>query len=425
MKLGSIIIIIFIGIFLFSCAPSMKDMPKLQKQTQSSNEKERLSATEKIGEIKNATPEVLTTLNHILKNDGSSSVRSEAAKSIGNLGFQQSHDPLSVSLKTDSNNTVRNSAVTALYTISGANAINNFIEASNDENSKIRFLCVKYLGNIGGEKAASTIREKFQSDPSPEVRAQAVKSLGKMKDKTSYELIKKSIKTDSSESVRVEAVKAIGNYPGADSMKILCEALENSATQKAAIDAIYEHKRADESKKAISILMKNADEDSSFLNDSKIVHIFIDSGDNRVKPYFRQYITYEYCDRDNIRLIATTLKDRGDTSLVPALCRDLDLTNESATIINLCTALGSFDDNRATSSLLSKLQNRSNYSNCVPTHIIHALEAIKDPKAANYLCQMCCNEKDKKDRQDACQASSAIVLGNPFAKLPKCPCWNK
>lgn len=412
-----------IVLLLASCAPTMKDLPKLQEKAQSLDEKSRISAIESIGKIKDAESTVLPILYNALGSDTSPAVREHAAKSLMNLGFGEASTALVAALKKDSDPAVRRASAEALYSLSGNEAIDVLVDCSGKDNSaSVRAVCVKFIGKIGGPKASAEVRKRLKDDPAPEVRAQAATALGEMKVEQSYELLKEAALKDQAKVVREAAVIAIGNIPGKDSMQFLCGALKMANLQDAAITSIHVNRRGGESQEAITQLLNIAG--SSSKPDQRILNIFLTSRDARVKPYFRRVILYEYASSDSIEAIASNLRKAGDTSMVPQLINDLRSEQKFPVQVNLCRALGHFRDPRAVPQLLTMLRNRSQYHNCLPKHLVWALEVIRDPRAFQYLCEMCCNEADKDLRYDACMASSEIWRSHRD-KVRECPCWNK
>lgn len=409
---------------LVSCAPGMEDLPKLQAKLSQPNVEERQEAVEKIGKIKDATPAVLPVLYKALESDTSPTVRTEAAKSLQKLGFSQAASELEKALAKDASPDVRVASANALHGLAGFNALDVLVGGTNDTSEQVRAACVACIGQIGGEKAATIAREMLTSDTSPMVRKNAVAALARMQDAQGYSLIEKAAFEDQSMDVRTEAVIAVGSYPGEKSMEVLCRALKDASLKDAAITAISKNNRARDSEEAIGLIMAEVDANPKFIDDDRVIEIFVASGDQRVKPYFRQYILYPYCNRDTIKVIAKRMRNSGDLSLVPQLLSDIRSTSDSDVITNICTALGYFGDRRATPVMVSMLRNRDSYKSCVTRQFIWVLSALNDPDAYNYLCQMCCNEKDRDIRDAACRASSDIYLSNT-RKLKKCPCWNR
>jgi len=388
---------------LAACAPGMKDLPKLQSKLSTADVKIRMKAVQKMGQITGATPEVLPILYGVLKTDSNSGVRAVAAKSLQNLGFTEAQTPLQVALKDDKSPEVRSAAAESLYGLAGFNALESLTQGTSDLNAEVRAVCVKYVGEIGGERASKTIRGKLKNDTSPIVRTQAVSALGQMKDVQGFELVKDAIINDTSLSVKKAAVVAIGNYSGEDSMNVLCTALKDTVLQDAAIESIHENNRSADSKEAITLLMAAFDADPEKIKDDRIIDIFIQCNDMRVKPYYRKYILYPWSDRDKFEGIVKMLKRNGDTTMVPQLISDLRGVRKSSRIINIVTALGHFQDRRATPVLLSMIRNRSQYKSHVPSHLFWALDVIGDPSSAGYLCHLCCKDTDKDTRRDACE----------------------
>lgn len=425
-KYGLIFTVLSSIVFLIYCAPTMKDLPKLQAKLSDPDEKTRISTVKKIGEIKDPTPETIPILFTTLKNDTSPAVRAECATSLKKLGFPEAEGALTEALKTDPDPTVRTNSAEALYVVAGYKVLDLLIYTSNNDSSpQVRSACLKQVGKIGGPKASQNLMGKLGDDQSSEVRAQAASSLGEMKDDGAYGLLKGTAFNDSDLDVRRACVIAVGNYPGDDSMQFLCKSLKTTDLQDAAITTIHENRRGNESREAITYILQIANNSTQI--DDRVVEIFLDTQDPRVNQYLYRVIVYEYTSSDTIKAIVNKTRRENDTSMVPNLISTLRSTNNSSVQINCSRALGYFQDPRAVSVLISKLRNRGQYSSHVPGHFVWALSAIGHPNAYNYLCQMCCNEDKKRLRNDACEASSDLWRGSWRYKvnLEECPCWNK
>ena len=418
-------IIIPLSLIVFTgCTPKMKDFPELQEKAASPAEKDRISAVEKIGKIKDADPNtVLPALYEVLGSDISANVRYAAVKSLTRLGFAEANDALIRALKEDKDPGVRAAAATGVYTLSkSANVL--IAACQTDSSPHVRAACVLYLGRIGGSKAADEVKYRLKEDRASEVRAQAASALGEMKDLSSFALLKETAFKDDSAKVRNASVVAIGALPGKDSMQFLVQCLKMPNLQDSAVTAIQRHDRGGESTEAITSLLEIANASPRKV-DERLVDIFLTSKDQRVKPYFRRYILHPRAKSEHIRIIIHSMRKAGDTSMVPQLISDFRSTSKSSVQINLAMALALYGDPRATDPLLCALQNRAKYSRNVPKHFVRALEVLNDPKALQYLCSMCCEESDRDLRRAACRASRSVVRNNWRSKLPDCPCWHK
>ncbi len=385
-------------ILLVSCAPTMKDFPKLQEKLGSSDKKTRISSIKKIGKIKDASPEVPQILYGVLKSDPSASVRAESAMSLMNLGRSESIVPLSEALNNDTEPIVRSACAEALYHLSGYDSLDILISALNRDNSPlVRAKCVKFIGKIGGERASEEIQMKLKNDLSAGVRTQAATSLGDLKDMNSFELLKNSALNDPGINVREAAVIAIGSIPGRASMNFLCEALEMPNLTDMAIDSIHINKRGGESRRAISYLLQIAD--SSYETDHRILKIFLTSNDSRVNSYFCEVIRYHW--GEEYRYIVSSLVKKEDTSLVPELIRDLEFEKHFSYQVNIVKALGDFKDSRSVPILMVMLTNRYHYHNGLAKHLMRSLGQIGDMRVWAYLCHLHCNDEDKDIRDDA------------------------
>lgn len=412
-----------IMLFIVSCAPSMKDFPKLQAKAASPDESTRLSAVKDIGRIKGATPEVLPVVISTLKNDTSDNVRAEAARSLKNLGFDQAAEPLKEALKSDRSPDVRIASAEALYGIVGQNAYDPLVTALKDDDSTVRTNCVKFIGNIGGPAACDVIRERLVKDKAGDVRGQAAASLGELKDEKSVPELKKAALNDSEIEVKKAAVIAIGVFPGNDALNFLCSALKKQELQDAAITALDNNQKGSDSREVITTLLAISRSSSNL--DPRVLNIFLRSPDPRVKPFFYSAIIDDNVDRDAIDVIVKRLKMENDYSMVPRLINDLQGTRDLDKTVRLCQALGDFGDPRATSPIMSLLQaslyNRKQQSLLIP-HYINALGNIGDLKAWDYLCRLHCQDSEEKVRYDSGQALYRMYYNNIQDTHPASPC---
>jgi len=413
---------------LVACAPTMKDFVKLKDNAKSHDERQRLKAVKKMGKIKEADPTiVIPTLSNILKFDESSKVRIQAASSLTELGFLESKNALIESLQSDEDSEVRLMCAEGIYTLLGENAQKQMIQCAQKDNAGIvRASCVKCLGKITSNEARDTVKKCLQKDEDSIVRSAAASALGQMRDKSALDLLINASQNDSALKVKEAAVVAIGAIPGQESMSFLTKALKNSVLMNSAITAIHNNQRGNESPEIIDIITSYVEEKPDEM-DERICNILLRSEKPQIKQSFRKYYNQPYADSDIVKKSVTVMRNNGDTSLVSFLISDLNNSSTFKVQVNLVRALAYFQDRSATPTLLNMLRNRSRYHSCLPTHLMWALGGggFNDPRAYDYLCNMCCNESDKDLRRDACVASSDIYRSNYKAKLSECPCWNK
>jgi HEAT repeat protein len=406
-----------------ACAPTMKDIPKLQEKISSPDEATRITAVRDLGCMKNATMDVLPILYRTLKTDTSEKVRVQSVESLKKLGFVDSIEPLRTALKSDAAPTVRKASAEALHSLQGSLAYDQLAEAVNDESSFVRATCVRLIGEIGGAKALEVISQRLRSDPSPEVRSQAATSLGVMKDQKSFPDLKKSAMKDESSEVRTAAVIAIGSIPGNESLAFLQEALISKDMQDSAITALQKNQLGANSPEIMTSLLRIAKASSSL--DSRILDIFLNSNDPRAKPYLYQAIIDTNVSRDTIDVIVKRLRENNDFTFVPRLINDMESTRDLEKTVRICQALGGFRDPRATPALMSCLRSSLNNlrsESLLSTHYIWALDAIGDLNAWDYLCELHCQDPDKDIRYKAGEALFHIYNVNLQHKTPASPC---
>jgi HEAT repeat protein len=180
------------GLFV-SCAPTMKDLPKLQQTMQSPDESARVSAVKDLGRMRDADPgAVVPLLTDSLGKDSSASVRAEAARSL-------KHYP--------------------------------------------------------GEQAATALGQALKSDTSPTVRAAAADAVGTLNREDAFELLKTAATTDGDTSVREAAVTAMGNVSSSQVLPFLCNAVGTQALRDAAITALAQNEAASSSPEVITALL--------------------------------------------------------------------------------------------------------------------------------------------------------------------------
>ena len=126
-------ILVLIG--FIACAPTMKDLSKLQTKTTDPDPETRIKAVKKIGEIKDPTLETLPVLIDLLKRDPNAGVRAESVNSLGKLGFPEAGESVKHALKTDVDATVRSNAASALYTLIGYKAYDLLKEVLQSDTS--------------------------------------------------------------------------------------------------------------------------------------------------------------------------------------------------------------------------------------------------------------------------------------------------
>jgi len=402
----------------------MKDLSKLQKNLTESDEKTRVNAAKDIGRIKESTPAVLPPLYSALKTDSSPEVRAEAANSLGQLRFSEAKAPLTEALESDPNPEVRAASADALHRVAGHASLDPLLNAlGKDGSPEVRAACVKLAGKIGDQRATADIRKSLQADTSAKVRAQAAASLGELKNQEDFKLLRDTAIKDQDKDVRVAAVLAIAFVPGNDSMDFLHDALGDSSLGDSALTAVQKSGRALESPKLISRLIAMGD--SSPKVDERILQVLLEVDDSRASSYIYRGITdasytseSEYVER-----CVNWFKARGDISPVTRLMNDLRVSTQLKTQARIVHALGYFQDARAVPMLLDMLKSRSQYSNCLPKHLMWAMAVIGDPLPWNYLCHLHCNDPDKNIRYEAGDALYHLYHNSRLRVKPQvCKC---
>lgn len=337
---GWLILLFSVICFFVSCAPTMKDLPKIQQSLQAPEESARLSAVKDLGRMRDADPAaVVPLLTDSLGKDSSASVRAEAARS---------------------------------------------------------------LKHYSGEQVSAALAQALGSDSSSTVRAAAADAVGAAHSNNAFDLLKRAATTDSDTTVRQAAVVAMGNLSGSETLPFLCDAVRKSDLRDAAITAMSQNSAAASSPEAISALLETVGATSDV--NPAVYEIFARSSDSRVSPYLYSAILDDRVSRDTIDTIVDRLVRAGDRSFVPQLTQRLQSESNQDTQVRICQALGRFRDPYPVPTLIMLAQQNQTRDPNFVGHVIWVLDAIGDARARDPLCNLMCRAGDKQVRYAAQEA---------------------
>jgi hypothetical protein len=193
---------------------------KVQESLNDSSTSVRTQAAFVLGEIGNpkAVPVLSSTLN-----DSDSGVRSRAAFALGKIGNSQAVPALS-NVLTDSDNNVRLFAVWALGKIGNSKAVPALSSNLNDPDSEVRLFAVWALdkmGNLPPMLALSTPSDNSDSN----IGVQPIFALPKMSNPQAVNALINAL-NNSDANVGLQAAKDLGTIGNSDTLDKLIKALD-------------------------------------------------------------------------------------------------------------------------------------------------------------------------------------------------------
>jgi HEAT repeat protein len=141
-----------------------------------------------------------------------SSVRSTAAKGLGDIGGRQALETLGIALN-DPDVTVRLNTVEALRWAGTVFAVPFIQEALRNDNSiGVRLKAVQMLRKIGTQFSAQPLQEALMEDPNLGLRLRAADALGEIgkKERQVASMLGEALLTEKNSGIRLEIVKSLG-----------------------------------------------------------------------------------------------------------------------------------------------------------------------------------------------------------------------
>ena len=158
----------------------------------------------------------------------------ETVSALGRVKGERAVSALSWALKSRSS-MVRGSAAGALGEIGSAGEAGALVDLlGNDPEASVRSQAARALGEIPGSTPGSVkALEKALGDKSPAVRVYAVEALGALKASETGPKIRTVLTEDANPSVREAAVVALGKIGGEESLDVLIQMLDHPAEKLA------------------------------------------------------------------------------------------------------------------------------------------------------------------------------------------------
>lgn len=212
----------------------------IRRLQQGGDEEGRLRAMEVLGETRTrlATDELIAALN-----DPSLAVREEAARALGEIGEREATDALLQVLNDPAAGMVE-TVVKALGQIGDPRAVSALISLMHSDaltvSRRERFAAIDALGVLGGEDAASSLREIFYDAADEEIAERAAEALAQVGDLRAVPLFAACLRAElTPHPLRLALARALGNLPSSfEAGEALLSALEASPHDPAYLAAL-------------------------------------------------------------------------------------------------------------------------------------------------------------------------------------------
>jgi len=189
-----------------------QELRALHDQLDASEEILRIKAVQALALV--GGPMAALLMRRAIDNDleKSASVRSEAAKGLGDIGGRQALETLGIGLD-DPNVTVRLNTVEALRWAGTVFAVPFIQEALRNDNSMgVRLRAVHMLRKIGTQFSTQPLQEALMEDPDLGLRRAAADALGEIgkKERQVASMLGQAYSKENNSGVRLEIVKSLG-----------------------------------------------------------------------------------------------------------------------------------------------------------------------------------------------------------------------
>lgn len=191
----------------------------------------RLQATRALGNLRAST--ALDQIIIALLQDGSQSVKGEAARALGILGDPTAIAPL-IDAMEDPTSSVRSRAAESLGMLNDPSVVQPLVHtALMDQESDVRNHARKALVAMGDHDSVTPLFIDRLNDEAPQVRCNAADALGSLHNLMALEPLVRASLMDDKEEVRASATDALRNLKDGNAVELIINALADNKVSTA------------------------------------------------------------------------------------------------------------------------------------------------------------------------------------------------